>query len=168
MKNRTYRYFSGQPLYPFGYGLSYSKFEFSNLQLSTKKLKARAIRLAVEADVHNTSQRDGDEVVELYLSFPKSTAAPIRALRGFTRVSVSAGATQHVRFTLDERDLSESEWKRGNRILAKVSVHRISVGEGTAGNWRSGTRKQNSVSTAARELLPDVNTAEVRGFQERH
>jgi beta-glucosidase len=125
MKNRTYRYFTGQPLYPFGYGLSYSKFEFSNLQLSTKKLKA-GDPLTIEADVHNASQRDGDEVVELYLSFPNSPIAPIRALRGFTRVSVSTGATQHVRFTLDSRDLSEVD-KKGNRIVAK-GVHRISIG----------------------------------------
>ncbi len=64
MKNRTYRYFAGQPLYPFGYGLSYSKFEYSNLKLSAANLKA-GDSLTVDADVKNASQREGDEVAEL-------------------------------------------------------------------------------------------------------
>src|SRR5208282_4052002 len=63
MKGRTYRYFEGQPLYPFGYGLSYSKFSYSNLKLSTTTLNA-GDPLTVEADVKNESDRDGDEVVE--------------------------------------------------------------------------------------------------------
>ena len=150
MKNRTYRYFTGQPLYPFGYGLSYSKFEFSNLQLSAKNLKAGE-PLTVEADVHNTGQWDGDEVVELYLSFPKSTVAPIRALRGFTRVTVATGATQHVRFTLDERDLSEVD-EKGNRILAK-GVHRVSVGGGQPGTGAPGLEAEFSINSSRR--LPD-------------
>jgi beta-glucosidase len=130
MKNRTYRYFEGQPLYPFGYGLSYSKFEYSNLKLSSTKLKA-GDSLTVEADVKNVSQREGDEVVELYLSFPKSAVAPLRALRGFTRVHFTAGETQHVSFTLNPRDLSEVD-EQGDRILAK-GIHGISVGGGQPG-----------------------------------
>jgi len=62
MKDRTYRYFEGQPLYPFGYGLSYSKFAYANLKLSAATLNV-GDRLSVEADVKNTSERDGDEVV---------------------------------------------------------------------------------------------------------
>jgi len=130
MKNRTYRYFEGQPLYPFGYGLSYSKFEYSNLKLSSTKLKA-GDSLTVEADVKNVSQREGDEVVELYLSFPKSAVAPLRALRGFTRVHFTAGETQHVSFTLNPRDLSEVD-EQGDRILAK-GIHGISLGGGQPG-----------------------------------
>jgi beta-glucosidase len=130
MKNRTYRYFAGQPLYPFGYGLSYSKFEYSNLKLSTTDLKA-GDSLTVEADVKNISNREGDEVAELYLSFPKSPATPIRALRAFTRVSVPAGETKHVSFTLNARDLSEVE-ESGDRIVAKGAYH-VSVGGGQPG-----------------------------------
>jgi beta-glucosidase len=125
MKNRTYRYFDGQPLYAFGYGLSYSKFEYSNLKLSTTNLKA-GDSLNVEADVRNVSQRAGDEVVELYVSFPKSPGAPIRALRGFTRMPLGAGETKHVHFTLDARDLSEVN-EKGDRIVAEGAYH-ISVG----------------------------------------
>jgi beta-glucosidase len=130
MKNRTYRYFAGQPLYPFGYGLSYSKFEYSNLSLTATKLKA-GDSLGVEADVRNVSQREGDEVAELYLSFPKSATAPICALRGFTRIHLAAGETQRVHFTLDSRDLSEVN-EKGNRIVARGS-YRISVGGGQPG-----------------------------------
>jgi len=125
MKNRTYRYFEGQSLYGFGYGLSYSKFEYSNLKLSTTNLKA-GDSLSVDADVRNVSQREGDEVVELYLSFPKSPVAPIRALRGFTRMPLGAGETKHVHFTLDARDLSEVN-EKGDRIVAE-GAYRISVG----------------------------------------
>ncbi len=130
MKNRTYRYFEGQSLYPFGYGLTYSRFEYSNLKLSATRLKA-GDSLNVEADVRNVSQREGDEVVELYLSFPKSSIAPIRALRGFTRVSLAAGDTRHVHFVLDACDLSEVN-KKGDRIVAAGS-YRISVGGGQPG-----------------------------------
>jgi beta-glucosidase len=130
MKNRTYRYFEGQPLYPFGYGLSYSKFEYRNLKLSTTDLKA-GDSLTVEADVKNVSTRQGDEVAEVYLSFPKSPVVPIRALRAFTRVSVAAGETRHVSFTLDARALSEVD-EKGDRIVAK-GTYSISVGGGQPG-----------------------------------
>ena len=125
MKNRTYRYFNGQPLYAFGYGLSYSKFEYSNLKLSATNLKA-GDSLSVDADVRNVSQREGDEVVELYVSFPKSPVAPIRALRGFVRMPLSAGETKHVHFILDARDLSEVN-EKGDRIVAE-GAYRVSVG----------------------------------------
>jgi beta-glucosidase len=130
MANRTYRYFKGQPLYPFGYGLSYSKFEYSNLKLSRMELKA-GDPLLVEADVQKAGQRAADEVVELYLSFPKSSAAPLRALRGFTRVSLAGGETRHVQFTLGARDLSEVN-ENGDRIVANGD-YRISLGGGQPG-----------------------------------
>jgi len=139
MKNRTYRYFTGQPLYPFGYGLSYSKFEYSNLKLSETKLKAGE-PLSVEADVKNVSQRDGDEVVELYLSFPKSPEAPIHALRGFARLNLEAGESRHIHFTLDARDLSEVD-KKGDRIVAKGS-YRITVGGGQPGTTSPQTEAE--------------------------
>jgi len=130
MKNRTYRYFEGRPLYPFGYGLSYSKFEYSNLKLSAAALRA-GDPLSVEADVKNASERDGDEVVELYLSFPKSPGAPLRALRAFTRVHVKAGKTEHSVFVLQPRDLSHVN-EAGDRIIA-AGAYRVSVGGGQPG-----------------------------------
>jgi beta-glucosidase len=105
MKNRTYRYFDGTPLYPFGYGLSYTTFSFSDLKLSTSALNA-GDSLNVEATVTNKGKIPGDEVAELYLSFPKVPGAPNIALRGFQRVHLDPGASQKVQFTLDPRDLS--------------------------------------------------------------
>jgi beta-glucosidase len=130
MKSRTYRYFQGKPLYPFGYGLSYSKFLFGNLKLSSKTVKA-GVPLEVDAEVRNASPRDGDAVAELYLSFPQAPGMPIRALRGFTRVHVAAGATQRVHFKLDARDLS-SVTEAGARVVAPGSYW-ISVGGGQPG-----------------------------------
>ncbi len=72
MKHRTYRYFTGQPLYPFGFGLTYSTFLYSDLKLSSNDLHA-GDPLAIDVDVKNTSQRAGDEVVELFLNFPEAT-----------------------------------------------------------------------------------------------
>ncbi|HJY91101.1 MAG TPA: glycoside hydrolase family 3 C-terminal domain-containing protein, partial [Candidatus Acidoferrum sp.] len=127
MSNRTYRYFKGAPLYPFGYGLSYSKFEYSNVKLSANNLHA-GDPLNVDADVKNTSARDGDEVVELYLTYPKLPGAPIRALCGFTRVHVRAGETKHVNVRVNPRDLSHVN-EAGDRIIAPGS-YKLSVGGG--------------------------------------
>ncbi len=131
MKNRTYRYFEGQPLYPFGYGLSYSKFEYSNLRLSSSTLNA-GDPLSVDVDVKNASGPDGDEVVELYLGFPKSPYAPIHALRAASRVHLASGETQHVHFTLEARDLSAVDGN-GDRFVAAGS-YRVSVGGGQPGS----------------------------------
>ena len=130
MANRTYRYFAGTPLFPFGYGLSYSKFAYSKAKLSSKKLHAGQ-PLTVEADVKNISKRDGDEVVEVYLTFPKLPGAPIRALRGFTRVHVPAGKTEHVRLTLQLRDLSYVS--QDARILISPGSYTLTIGGGQPG-----------------------------------
>jgi beta-glucosidase len=150
MKNRTYRYFEGQPLYPFGYGLSYSKFEYSNLKLSSTTLNA-GDSLSVDADIKNVSEREGDEVAELYLSFPKSPAVPLRALRSFTRVHLGAGETRHVRFTLDVRDLSEIN-QQGDRVVAN-GVHRIIVGGGQPGTHASQVEAEFRIK--GNQRLPD-------------
>jgi beta-glucosidase len=130
MKNRTYRYFTGQPLYPFGYGLSYSTFEYGNVKLSTSALQAGE-PLHVETDVKNVSGLAGDEVVQVYLRFPQLPGAPIRALRAFQRVHLRAGETQHVRFTLEPRDLSMVN-EAGDRLVAAGS-YSLSIGGGQPG-----------------------------------
>jgi beta-glucosidase len=150
MKNRTYRYFEGQPLYPFGYGLSYSKFEYSNLKLSNVELNA-GDSLGVEVDVKNTSDREGDEVAQLYLSFPKLQGTPLRALRGFTRVHVAAGGVQHVSFTLGARELSHVN-SAGDRIVA-AGAYQVSVGGGQRGTSPQGTKA--SFSIHGEQKLPE-------------
>ena len=130
MANRTYRYFQGTPLFPFGYGLSYSQYEYGNVKLSATKLEA-GHSLTVDADVKNTSQRDGDEVVQLYLTYPKLPGAPIRALCGFQRVHIPAGTTQHVRLVIDPRSLSHVN-ESGERLIGGGS-YSLSIGGGQPG-----------------------------------
>jgi beta-glucosidase len=143
MKGRTYRYFVGKPLYPFGYGLSYSKFSYGGLKLSATKLNAGQ-SLDVEVDVKNDSARDGDEVAELYLKFPASPDAPVRALRGLRRVHVAAGQTEHVHFTLDARGLSSVN-AEGSRVVG-AGEYRVSVGGGQPGTGASVVEAGFSVS----------------------
>ncbi len=135
MKGRTYRYFEGQPLYPFGFGLSYSKFTYSNAKLSTPTLKAGS-DLQVEVDVQNASKVAGDEVVQLYLVFPTLPGAPLRALRGFQRVNVRPGQTQHVSLKLTPRDLSMVN-AEGTRLVA-AGAYRLFVGGGQPGTGAAG------------------------------
>jgi len=130
MKNRTYRYFTGEPLYPFGYGLSYSKFEYSNLKLSSPELQAGE-PLTLESDVKNAGKQAGDEVAELYLTFPKLPGAPLRALRGFTRIHLDAGEQKHVKLTLSRRDLSFVN-EAGDRLVG-AGDYIVSVGGGQPG-----------------------------------
>ncbi|WP_371417419.1 glycoside hydrolase family 3 C-terminal domain-containing protein [Granulicella sp. S190] len=125
MANRTYRYFKGEPLYKFGYGLSYTSFSYSNLKLSTSTLHA-GDTLTVEADVKNTGSRAGDEVSELYLTPPHTNVSPALALGGFTRNRLSPGETKHITFTLGPRTLSQVDDK-GNRAVSPGS-YRIAVG----------------------------------------
>ncbi len=100
MKGRTYRYFRGRTLHPFGFGLSYTRFEYSGLQLSTRSLKASGT-VDVSVAIRNAGAREGDEVVQLYVRDVAPLAPlPLKALRGFRRVHLKAGETQRVAFQL--------------------------------------------------------------------
>ena len=127
MAGRTYRYFAGQPLYGFGYGLSYTSFAFSHLKLSQTNLKAGE-PLTVEADVTNSGKRKGEDVVELYLRGPQTGGAPLRSLRGFQRVILEPGETTHVLFTLDPQRLSEVD-QDGTRAM-QAGSYTIFLGGG--------------------------------------
>ena len=127
MQNRTYRYFSGHPLYPFGYGLSYTTFSYSDLTLPKKAIHA-GDPLTAEVTVTNTGTREGDEVAELYLSFPNVPGAPLRALRGFERVHLKPGESQKVRFEVKDRDLSMVS-EAGEPMIAE-GVYSVSIGGG--------------------------------------
>lgn len=115
MKGRTYRYFEDEPLYPFGYGLSYTSFQYTNLKLP-KEIKANE-PLEVSVDVTNTGNQDGDEVVQLYLTDEKaSTPRPIRQLEGFQRIHLKKGETKTVQFKLEPRQLSMIN-KKDQRVI---------------------------------------------------
>jgi beta-glucosidase len=150
MANRTYRYFSGTPLYPFGYGLSYSEFKYSNVKLSVKRLNAGR-PLTVQADVRNTSNRDGDEVLEVYLTYPKISGAPKRALCGFARVHVAAGKSEHVRLTIDPRSLSHVN-EAGDRLVS-AGAYSLSVGGGQPGTGAQVVETPLTISGESR--LPE-------------
>jgi beta-glucosidase len=127
MSNRTYRYFKGKPLYPFGYGLSYTTFKYSDLSIPQQSVAANG---AVDADVTvtNTGSIAGDEVVQLYLNFPDVKGAPTVALRGFKRVHLDPGASQKVHFELKNRDLGMVT-ETGDPIIA-AGNYTISIGGG--------------------------------------
>jgi len=104
-KGRTYLYFKGQPLYPFGFGLSYTTFEYSNLRTSADSVSATG-EVAVSVDIKNTGSRAGDEVVQLYVKHLNSAVErPIKELRGFERITLRPNETRTVRFTLKGTDL---------------------------------------------------------------
>src|ERR1039457_7238796 len=105
-KGRTYMYFKGQPLYPFGFGLSYSTFEYSNLRLSADSVTASG-ELIASVDVKNTGTRAGDEVVQLYVKHVNSAVErPVKELRGFQRITLQPNETRTVRLTVKGADLT--------------------------------------------------------------
>jgi beta-glucosidase len=130
MKGRTYRYFEGTPLYPFGYGLSYTTFAYSGLTVPTRAVAAGSA-VPVDVTVTNTGKLAGDEVAQLYLEFPNVPGAPLKALRGFQRVHLEAGASQKLHFELQPRDLSMVT-EAGVPIVAE-GEYELSVGGGQPG-----------------------------------
>src|SRR5215204_2628648 len=126
MAGKTYRYFKGDPLYPFGHGLSYTTFKYDNLKFASKRYTAgQNVELSVE--VRNTGARAGDEVVQLYVTDAEGSApVPVRALKGVRRVHLKPGERRRVGFTLTPRDLSLVD-ERGRRLL-EPGEFRISVG----------------------------------------
>ncbi len=155
MKGRTYRYFTGEPLYPFGYGLSYASFAYDNLRVEKKSL-APTDDLVVSSEVKNIGRVPGDEVVQVYLTHPGADGAPLRALAGFRRLHLDPGSSQRVRITVPNRQLSVVG-ADGTRKILKGNVE-IWMGAGqpvireglpkTAGV--SGTVTINGEATLAR------------------
>jgi beta-glucosidase len=122
MAGRTYRYFRGTPLYPFGYGLSYTSFTYRNARLEPARVEAKGT-VTVSAEVANTGGVAGDEVVQLYLTHPGVAGAPLRALEGFQRVHLQPGQKRTVSFSLANRQLSVVDAAGQRRILpGKVQV----------------------------------------------
>ncbi len=130
MQNRTYRYFTGKPLYPFGYGLSYTTFGYSGVKLP--HIVHAGDPVIVQTDVKNTGSVAGDEVVELYLTQPKAFETPIRELAAFKRIHLAAGATAHVGLTIEPRSLGQVD-EKGNRIILPGD-YTVSVGSGQPGD----------------------------------
>ena len=123
-KGRTYLYFAGQPLYPFGFGLSYTTFEYSNLRTSADSMNA-AGEIVVSVDVKNTGSRAGDEVVQLYAKHLDSAVErPIKELRGFQRIFLRPDERRTVKLPLKATDLTY--WDAGAHAFV-VEPGRVSI-----------------------------------------
>ncbi len=126
---RTYQYFKGKPLYPFGFGLSYTSFEYSGLKTSKPTLSDSII---ASVSIKNTGKRDGDEVVQLYVSYPGSKVErPMRQLKGFKRVFIPAGESKTVEIPLKAEDLAYWNVEKHTFIVEKGNV-KLMVGSSSA------------------------------------
>jgi beta-glucosidase len=124
--NSKYSDIPSTPLFPFGYGLSYTTFKISNLQLSAPQINVNG-KLTVSVEVENMGQRAGDEVVQLYIRDPvASMARPVKELKGFQRVSLQPGAKKRVEFVLASEQLGF--WNRELRYVVEPGEFRVMVG----------------------------------------
>jgi beta-glucosidase len=116
MAHRTYRYFDGEPLYPFGFGLSYTSFAYDQARVDHASISAHGA-VIISVDVKNTGSVTGDEVVQLYLTHPGVSGAPLRALQGIARIHLERGEKKTVKFALHDRDLSIVDESGKHRIV---------------------------------------------------
>ena len=128
MNNRTYRYFKGDVRYPFGYGLSYTSFAYSDLKFNPSIQTGEKVE--VSFTVKNTGKRDGDEVVQLYITHPQdlNNRIPICSLKSFKRIHLKAGEEQSVTFTLTPEELALTE--PSGDLMEKKGTMDIFVGGG--------------------------------------
>jgi beta-glucosidase len=124
-------YFKGQPLYPFGYGLSYTTFAYTNLRTSSSHM-AKDGQMNITVSVHNTGKRDGQEVVQLYVAHMGSKVErPIKELKGFQRVTLKAGETKILLFPLKAKDLAYWDEQKKQWVVEDEKVN-LMVGGSSA------------------------------------
>jgi beta-glucosidase len=145
MRGRTYRYFEGTPVYPFGHGLSYTRFDYGPLQL-TPAAGGASHGLRVSAQLRNAGERAGDEVAQLYLDFPDLEGVPRIALRGFQRVALAPGESRTVEFALDPRDLSAVDVAGDRQVMP--GRYRVWVGSGQPGPGVAGQDAEFTIEQA--------------------
>jgi beta-glucosidase len=141
MTGRTYRFMKERPLFPFGYGLSYTTFTYGAATFSKQTVSSED-NLSVVVPVSNTGSRDGEEVVQVYLSKVGDEAGPVKTLRAFKRVSVPAGKTVNVHITLSKKDLEW--WNEG--------THSIQFCPGEYQVWIGGSSDEKALSKYAIQL----------------
>ncbi len=129
MEGRTYRYFRGTPLYAFGHGLSYSTFKYGRPKVKTLEDGTKAVVVKVK----NRGRRDGDEIVQLYVSRPDDAEGPVKALRGIKRVSLKAREAVKVTIPLDDETFSWWDPEKG-RVVSRAGDYVLQVGGTSADN----------------------------------
>ncbi len=128
MVGRTYRYFTGEPLYPFGYGLSYTRFRYSKLTIEPSEPRAGS-PVEVGVEVENSGSRAGEEVVQLYLTDVKSSSSvPIRSLQGFRRIHLAPGESQRVEFEVKPEQMGL--YKANGDHVVEPGEFAVAVGGG--------------------------------------
>ena len=141
---RTYMYFKGEPLYPFGYGMSYTTFAYSGLRTSSNSLSGTR-SISVSVDVKNTGTRAGEEVVQMYIRYPNSSVRrPTKELKGFKRVALQPGQTKTVRIELKASQLAYWDSARKGFVIE---------GDSTSGNTVPGSNQSKA--------MPDKNSVEI-------
>lgn len=135
MADRTYRYFRGRPEYPFGHGLSYTRFAYDPAQVATPVVRAGAGQ-EVRVRVRNVGAVAGDEVVQLYVETPSLAGAPGRSLKGFERIHLRPGEAKLVRFRLTPRELAFADESGAMRV--RPAPYRLWVGGGQSGTGAPG------------------------------
>ncbi len=149
MKGRTYRYMEAEPLFPFGFGLSYTEFEYGDIKLSSEKIGTDE-NLQVSITVRNIGSRKADEVVQLYLRQPEAPfTVPLRRLQGIERITLEPAETRTVSFILTPRDLAAID-DEGNCVLVPGQFEAF-VG-GCQPDPRSQTLTGKKVATARFEV----------------
>ena len=136
-----YRHFDSQnitPLYPFGYGLSYTTFNYSNFSVTPATASATTGTITVGVDVTNSGTRAGAEVAQLYLGDPVESSEPAKQLKGFQKVSLAAGQTQHLTFTLTPDQLAF--WSAGSGSwVSYPGTYKVYVGSSSRDIRQTGT-----------------------------
>jgi beta-glucosidase len=149
MADRTYRYFTGRPDYPFGHGLSYTRFAYSRLEVGAPTVRAGAGQ-EVRVRVRNAGTRAGDEVVQLYLDTPERASTPRRSLKGFERIHLAPGEARTLTFRLDPRDLAFAD--AAGEMRVRPAAYRLWLGGGQPGTGAAGAAGSFRVTGEA--LLP--------------
>jgi beta-glucosidase len=127
----TYMYFKGEPLYPFGFGRSYTTFSYSKLELSSKKLKSDG-EITVRVTVRNTGKRTGDEVVQLYVKHLNSTVSrPLKEIKGFRRITLKPNESRIVEIPLKAEMLAFWDVAK-HRFVVEEDKIQIIVGTSSA------------------------------------
>ncbi len=152
MVNRTYRYFTGEPLYPFGYGLSYTQFRYSNLSITPERPKAGE-PVQVKAQIENVGDRAGDEVAQLYISDLKSSASvPIRSLQGLQRIHLAPGEKRTVEFALKPEQMAL--YRANGQCRVEPGEFEVAVGGGQPDS--KGTKDSENLVRARFEAVGPV------------